>query len=42
MSPRLLQLMGLILLAVLLGWAYQAWLDPTAVVDFLNQRVLCN
>jgi len=42
MSLRLLRILALVLLAFLLGWAYQAWLDPAGVVNFLNQQVFCN
>ena len=42
MTARFLRLAGLILLAFLLGWAFRAWLDPAAVVNFLNQQVFCN
>lgn len=42
MIHTLLRLALMLALALVTGWAFYHWLDPAALVSFLDQRVMCN
>jgi hypothetical protein len=39
---RALLIFALLILALVTGWGFRAYLAPEAVVDYVNQRFFCD